>query len=206
MRQEQERGRAGSRSRGKLLTAVTELLDQRDPAEISITDVVGVAGVTRPTFYAAFADLPSLFAAAASARLEEAFADVVPTPGLATAPEVVGSAITSILRRLDAHAEFFRRVLDGPGGQQLNAQIVAFVAMRLRTVSPLSPALAAGPIPIRESTTAIAAGVVWLMQEWLDEETRRPVDDIAGRLHTFIVRTVLGGLGGDPSDAKEVNR
>src|SRR5215217_4454150 len=48
------------RSRQALIAAMTQLLDERDLAEISITDLVQRASVSRPTFYQHFADLNGL--------------------------------------------------------------------------------------------------------------------------------------------------
>ncbi|MEU6512472.1 TetR/AcrR family transcriptional regulator [Streptomyces sp. NPDC046942] len=188
--------RTGSRSRDKLLAAVTELLEERESTDVTITDVVARAGVTRPTFYAAFADLPDAFTQAALGRLSEAFADerdldVQPAERAA----VMGAAIGRILQRLEHHAEFFARVQRGPSGYAVQTQIVAYVARELRENTPVSIPLAEGPLPVDITSSALAAGAVWMMLAWIAENPRPPVDVIATRIRDFIYHTVFGGLG-----------
>lgn len=188
-----------SRSRALLLAAVTEVLDSGTDADrVTITDIVTSAGLTRPTFYVVFDDLPSAFAAAALARLEGAFNGLGVDPAIATdsRSEQMLSAFTAILSRLSEHAEFFARVLRGPGGPIVQERIVEFVAARVRESSPVSQALAGGRLPVEVSATAIAAGVVWTMMRWIDEQPRRPVADVAVQLRDLVETSVFGGLGG----------
>ena len=60
--------RPWSRSRDKLRAAAAVLLDQRDPVDITITDLANEAGVSRPTFYAVYGDLSEAWADAAVLR------------------------------------------------------------------------------------------------------------------------------------------
>lgn len=188
-----------ARSRTLLLTAVTELLDSAaDTERITITDVVASAGLTRPTFYAVFEDLPSAFAASAIARLDSVFAgvDVNPDVDPEERPERMREAFTEILERFTRHTDFFTRVLRGPGGPAVHERIVEYVAARIRGSSPVARALAAGSLPITVSSEAIAAGAVWTMTRWIDERPRPPVADIAVQLRDYVEASVLGGLGG----------
>lgn len=197
-----------SRSRARLLAAVTEVLDSSTEADrVTITDIVTSAGLTRPTFYVVFDDLPSAFAAAALARLNEAFAGLEVDPAVPTTSrsEQMLSAFTAILTRLSEHAEFFARVLRGPGGPIVQERIVEFVAARVRESSPVSRALAGGKLPVAVSSAAIAAGVVWTMTRWMDEEPRRPVADVAVQLRDLVETSVFGGLGG-PAGAAGAER
>lgn len=188
-----------SRSRARLLAAVTESLDSgADADRVTITDIVTKAGLTRPTFYVVFDDLPSAFAAAALARLDEAFTGLGVDPDVAAEyrSEQMLSAFMAILARLSEHAEFFARVLRGPGGPVVQERIVGFVAARVRESSPVSQALTGGKLPIEVSSFAIAAGVVWTMTRWMNEEARRPVAEVAVQLRDLVEASVFGGLGG----------
>lgn len=189
------------RSRALLLAAVTRLLDaDADADRITVTDIVTEAGLTRPTFYAVYEDLPQAFAGAALARLEESFAGLGVDPDIDadTRSEEMRSAFAAILGRLAAHTDFFARVLRGPGGPVVHARIVEFVAARVRESSPVSRALSSGPLPVDMSSSAIAAGVVWTMIRWTDESPRPPVADMATRLRDYVETSVFGGLGGPP--------
>jgi AcrR family transcriptional regulator len=187
----------GSRSRGRLLDAVCELLDERGAGQVTITDVVTAAGVTRPTFYAAFDDLPTAFAEAALSRLSGALEEATLATDLPVSEHAraMSDAFQMILSRLAEHGDFFVRVFRGPGGSFALEQIVAFLAGRLRTASPVTPALVSGRLPAQDSSAALAAGVVWLMSAWLQEEPRRPVPVMADRIRDFLLLSVSGGLG-----------
>lgn len=190
--------RAGSRSRDKVLAAVIELLDEVAPEQITLTGIAERAGVTRPTVYAAFDDLPSAFAEAALTRLREGFVDagISATITDEDRPAAMEDAFVDILRRLDEHSAFFSRVLRGPGGQQVLDRMVEFIAERVRTSSPVSPALQSGHVPAHDASVAIAAGVVWSMRRWVDESPRRTQEEMAARLRDLVLYSVVGGLGG----------
>ncbi|MFE0679104.1 TetR/AcrR family transcriptional regulator [Streptomyces sp. NPDC058867] len=195
MRKEQG-GRQGSRSKGKILEAVGALLDEREPDQVTITDVVHRAAVTRPTFYAAFADLPTAFAEAAVARLSdaldgEAIVDVTP----ADRQGVMAAAIRRILTRLDQHPDFFAKVISGHGGHIVQARIIDFLAEELRTNTPVSTPLANGPLPAEVSSAAIAAGTVWTMLTWTAQNPRPPLETIAQQITDLIHHSVVSGLG-----------
>lgn len=192
-----------ARSQALLLAAVTELLDSSADAErVTITNIVTAAGVTRPTFYAVFDDLPSAFAAAALARLEAAFAGlgVDPETPADARSERMRAAFEGILGRLAEHADFFARIMRGPGGPLVQARIVEFLAGRIRQSSPVSRALAGGPLPIEMSSEAIAAGVVWTMTRWVERSPRTPVAEAAVLLRDYIEASVVGGLGHQHDD------
>jgi AcrR family transcriptional regulator len=204
MRKVHDRPRSGGRSRSRLLDATIQLLDARDAASVTVTDVVTTAGVTRPTFYAAFDALPTAFADAALSRLEHAFEGMtldtdIPEEERAPAME---AAFLSILSRLQEHTPFFRRVLRSPGGSQVHERIVSFLAERLREDSPVSPTLARGPLPVEVASSALAAGVTWTILTWLDDESRLTIDALAEQLRDFILHAIVGGLGGAENDTR----
>ncbi|WRS29949.1 hypothetical protein U6G28_10605 [Actinomycetaceae bacterium MB13-C1-2] len=189
---------SSSRSRAKLLAAVTAVLDATEDIErVTITDIVNRAGLTRPTFYAAFDDLPTAFAAAALARLEDAFADLDAAVGDVDEGRaaLMRENFTIVLRRLSDNAEFFARVLRGPGGGIVQARLVEFVASRLRRHSPASVALARGPLPVEMTSAALAAGVMWTMLRWLEDDPRMPVPELAAQLSAYVEMSVFKGLG-----------
>lgn len=192
-----------SRSYGKLLQAVTALLDERDPAHVAITDIVARAGVTRPTFYACFDDLPTAFAAAAVARIAAALhGEAVPDAPVETRRDVMQQAIARMLERIAPHAEFFRRVLLGHGGHLVQARVIALIASEIRTNTPVSAALARGPLPIETASTAIAAGISWTMLTWFSSSPRIPVQALALALRDLVYHSIVGGLGAAPSSPR----
>lgn len=186
----------GSRSTEVILDAVTALLDERGPAEVTITDVVERAGVTRPTFYKAFGDLPTAYAGAAVRRIEAALAgEAAPDVPEEDRAAIMLGAIRRMLARVEPHADFFRRVLDGHGGHVVQRRVVHLLADEIATRTPVSAALARGPVPVEAAATAVAAGVAWTMLDWFAEEPRRPADEVAETVRDLVLHSVVGGLG-----------
>ncbi|WP_295629668.1 TetR family transcriptional regulator [uncultured Corynebacterium sp.] len=199
MRKIQSPVRASSRSRDKLRAAAAALLDERDPADVTVTDLVAAAGVSRPTFYAAYDDLPAAWADAASLRLEEAFGDVDPTDVDVASGDVddVPGAIEQVVDRLEPHITFFRRALTGPGGAAILRQSIDFLAGRILAVRPLGSLLDDGPLAAGVAAQAVAASVVWTAARWAAEhdDARGTRDDLVRDLGVILIGAIDGGLG-----------
>lgn len=194
---------AGARTRASLLAAVTSLLDERGAEHVTITDVAVRAGVTRPTFYAVFGDLPTAFAEAAVARIADALAgEAVGEVPAGDRAEVMTVAIGRMLGRIAPHAEFFRRVLNGHGGHLVQQRVVALLAVEIRSNTPVSAALARGPLPVEVAATAIAAAIAWTMLDWFSRTPRVPVDELAEVIRDLLLHSVIGGLGAEPPGAR----
>ncbi|WP_345470824.1 hypothetical protein QMQ05_13530 [Glutamicibacter ectropisis] len=190
---------SSNKSRIRLLTAVTQLLDSgAETTKITITDVVTTAGLTRPTFYATFDDLPAAFAAAALARLEDAFTGLTNDPTIPRHQQMREN-FTVILMRLAEHSDFFACVLRGPGSILVQERVVEFVTSRLQAHSPLSTALAAGALPLEMTSSALAAGVTWTVIRWLDQDPQVTVPELAAQLSEYLESAVLSGLGNEPA-------
>ena len=184
------------RSRDRLRASAQSLLDQRDAKSITVTDIVGLAGVTRPTFYAAYGDLPTAIADAALHRLTATFDEFsLDTEGPASrhAGEMI-AAFTQIATRVQDDAEFYLRATHGPGGMQILTSVNVFIAERLRSHSPLSRALQNSPVPVELSTSALAAGVTWIALEWLSDPAGQSPSEFATAVRDLIVHAVNGGL------------
>ena len=70
-----QHGRKGTQ-RPRLLSAMTTLAAERGYADVTIADVIALAGVSRPTFYEYFSDKDSCFLAALDAATEDLLRDV----------------------------------------------------------------------------------------------------------------------------------
>lgn len=206
MRKEREAPARGSRSRDALRRAATALLDQRDASSISITDVVKAANVTRPTFYQAFDGLSDIFTAAALSRLETAFEqvnldEVYPADDLRGA---MGDAFTIVVRALAEHERFYLRVLDGPGGSAVVAAVTDAVSARLKAASPVAALLEDGVMPADSARSALAAGAVSLIIDWLGTpaDQRPSIETIAALARDFVYGSVIGGLAAPSAPSK----
>ncbi|AYG04255.1 TetR/AcrR family transcriptional regulator [Gryllotalpicola protaetiae] len=183
-----------ARSKRALVAAGTELLDAYDLEELSITQVVAAAGVTRPTFYQHFGDLAELARAAAVTRLDEEFERHEPVP-----PSVgdwlarVEPVVHELLEHLAAHRDFYRRVLHGPRtGAAVNAA-VDLVARRILERSPLQAVADPDSEEIRDSVVILSGGIVWLLSNWLGTPLtgRDSVEAMAHRISVQLTRFAL---------------
>lgn len=192
-----------ARSKRALIAAATDLLDAHDLTELSVTQLVAAAGVTRPTFYQHFKDLAELARAAAVARLDTEFERHQSTPPdsgdwLARAEPVV----RELLEHLAAHRDFYRRVLHGPrSGAAVNAA-VDLVARRILERSPMSQSVADAERDseeVRDSVVILSGGIVWLLSGWLGTPLtgRDSVEAMAHRISVQLVR--LGPRDEDPA-------
>ncbi|MCF2706699.1 TetR/AcrR family transcriptional regulator [Arcanobacterium haemolyticum] len=199
------------RSRDKLRSATQNLLDERDSTAITVTDIVKAAGVTRPTFYAAYNDLPTAFADAAlhriSAAIEPFTLDSARSNSAIDDGKVVEDmhdAYERILSQIEHHSTFYLRAAHAPGGLRILASVNAFIAERLESHSPISSALRNSTIPVPSACSALAAGVTWLTLEWLDSPSRQSPREFAHILRTFVYTTVNGGITtSSPSMSKD---
>lgn len=189
-----------TRSHGKLRRAAAALLDERDPAGITVTDLVKAAGVSRPTFYATYEDLSDAWADAAVLRLEEAFRGFDPFvdgPG-GDDPAELAAVIGVVVRRLEPHVTFMRRIVEGPGGAMVLHRAISFLAERIAVAPGLRAGLAAGPLAPATAATAVAAALVWTAVTWAYDDERGPVAKLSEDLNILLSKFFDGGLGGAP--------
>lgn len=162
------------RSLSAILDAVTSLIEAHSLAEISITRVVEAAGVTRPTFYQHFADVPAAARVAGLARLEAAFPPPEPLSDLGTlTPQALRTHIVGhvepVLRHLCEHRVFYLRILDGAGNVAFFEEIVSFVSGRMLP-DVFEIAAREGGAETDDLIAVTAGGVMWLTIRWLRGE------------------------------------
>lgn len=199
MRKIQSPPRPSSRSRDKLRAAAAVLLDEREPADITITDLVGEAGVSRPTFYAVYGNVAEAWADAAVLKLEEAFDGIDPNAdGFDSGdPVAIRGVIDTAVHRLVPHVEFMHRVLGGPGGQEVLRQSIDYLAGRILDSPAFGSALARGPLDPAVSARAIAAAIAWTVVAWADGGDRERIGELVNDLGAILLRGIYGGLGVD---------
>lgn len=185
-----------TQSASKIIAAVTQLLDERDANTITITDVVQIAGVTRPTFYSAFGDLPTAFAEAAGQRL----IDDMGVISISDMPEdevydTVSNGLHVIMTRIARHNEFYSRALHGHAGRIVQTRVIRVLEDEIRRNVPISKALQKGPMDYESALTAIAASVSWTMLEWFTESPQTSIEQLTAKLRDILYFSVYGGLG-----------
>jgi AcrR family transcriptional regulator len=169
------------RTRLALVEAMAELLETRDPLDLTVTEIVARAGVSRPTFYQQAGDIPALVAAAGLDRLSAIFArSDARTAGL-DADGRARDTIENLVGELARNREFYRRVLRG--SHDTAARVTEFVETRLHArigADPTDPRVA-------DRITVVAAGATALIIRWLDDEPGEPPARMAARLLDVIV-------------------
>lgn len=181
------------RSRELLLSAITTALDRPGDEQPSITELCAEAGVSRPTFYQHFGDVPSLIEAAAVERMHALFAAVAPVAPQTDWEGAVPRVVRGLLEGLLGHADFFRRVLSGGTARAVQESVVAFLAQRLLTFSPLAERTPGEGDHARVERFAVflAAGTTWLVVGWLlDGEARRPAAEASADIAELLVTGV----------------
>lgn len=154
------------RSRAALIEAIAGLVRERPVEEISITDVSKAAGVTRPTFYQHFEDMPSAVRAAAIDQLAAAYPPVKAPSDKLTSEQMqkaLEDRATSVLEHLWQDREFYHRVLDGAGNAELFDAFVDIVSDRMMP-------LTVQKIADRDLKLMLAGGVMWIVVKWLRAE------------------------------------
>jgi len=166
------------RSLKALHVALLDLVDSQPLEDISITMLVQAAGVTRPTFYQHFADIPDAARRVALARLDAAFPVPEPFPehfeiSAANIFRHVAEMALPVIEHLREHRAFYLRVLDGAGNAAFFDEIVSFLAARFL---PDAFELAARQQAASRDDlmTVMAGGAMWLMVRWLRDD--RPAD------------------------------
>lgn len=191
------------RSLQALHVALLELVDAQPVEEISITALVQAAGVTRPTFYQHFADIPDAARRVALARLDAAFPVPEPFPQHfeISAQNIfrhVADMALPVIEHLHEHRAFYRRVLDGAGNAAFLDEIVSFLAGRFL---PDAFELAARRQAARKDDlmTVMAAGAMWLMVRWLcDDRTAETAEEMAQRIAAVAATMVAPQQGTNP--------
>lgn len=175
------------RSQVALHRAIIALATGRDVATLTVSEITGLAGVNRSTFYAHASSAAELLCAALRDELDlirEGYLQQLRS-GAATDASI-REATACVLRHLDGHCNLYLRAFDAPSG---DSGLRAMLADHFRTA--VSATLDTGvldvpavntPLGFLENATAsfLAAGSVGLMEQWLRLPAPRDPDVYLG--------------------------
>ncbi|MEV0602384.1 TetR/AcrR family transcriptional regulator [Streptomyces sp. NPDC050315] len=167
------------RSRARLRTAILELVADKDPAAISMSEVAKQAGVNRATVYQHFPDVNALVTDA----MDEAVAHVAQAAALCP-QDAPGDEVPEPLRELFQHftgnAALYRRML-GAHGSALFA-----TRLRERLTAELATAFRDGrrpggadDVPPELHAAYLAGALIGVIATWITADTPAPADDTA---------------------------
>jgi AcrR family transcriptional regulator len=175
------------RSRKLIRQALLELLQEKLPEKITVTDIITRADINRGTFYAHYQDLPDLFEQVESELLENLFGfleQMNPNTFFSNPLPL----LLEIASYLQANQDFYRLLARTPNAQRLWTQLkMLFVGF--------FSAHTGIPLAIRQSpgflvrVNFFAGGVVNLLQVWFRGElafsAEQMAQEVAGIITSF---------------------
>ena len=186
------------RSKTALIVAVTEALDKGQPGEtFSVAEISRAAGVSRPTLYQHFGDLPNLMRAAALVRLESLFNTVPPLQPYHRVPWVTAAAtaLQALLQELEHRRAFYLAILDSTAGRDVREDVIEFLASRIINLPTLGSVIKKAESTaegLREHAMFLGAGALWRTERWLRDNDPEPASQLADRLSRILA--TAGGM------------
>ena len=159
------------RSLTALLEAVVRQVETVPVAQISIKALVADAGVTRPTFYKHFRDIPDAIQKAALDRVGKAFPKDEHWQDCAFEKAKARADIKAGLTHLDENRQFYVRVIDAAATVSFFDELVQFVEGRMLPATS-----------IHASADVFAGGAMWMVVRWLRGQIEATPDMMADRL------------------------
>lgn len=178
------------RTRELLSTAVVELLAERDPANISITDITTAAGVSRPTFYLHYQDRDQLFGSVLRDRLDRLLERY--TAGSLVSGDAAPPQLRDLLTDVAENHLLYRRLvgtdLAGPARRIVTDYLHDLVGRYVDRIRGELPPEVDAELLVRY----IAGGMAAALSSWIDSAgaaDRAERERFAGALWTLITHT-----------------
>ena len=184
--------RRSRRSRAALEGALLTLIAERDLAQISIAEVIGLADLNRSTFYTHYSDVHDLASSACTAMFDELIATTpIWLPDLSPASYRRGrDALLRVLAHVQENARLYRALLGGDG----SARVIDHLHRRLTIANHVSLTVPDAEnhvndptdVPANPVAAMLAGALLGLLFEWLrrdcQESPEQLADAIAPRL------------------------
>ena len=183
------------KSRLRLHAALRQMLGQMPLRDISVEALVRQAGVTRPTFYAHFADVPEMLGEYLDHLLAEMsrrrHRDIACSDGAFPPLDSLGASVAGALRDLDPLDPRLQAILDGVPG--LSPEL-RFAAMLQEMMEANAPAVHAGLSPGQRQLQAhfFTGAFVGLVRLWISRKTELTADEL-GEAFADLVRNGAQG-------------
>lgn len=172
------------RAQDALKAAVFKLVSKRPVADISLTEIAEEAGVSRPTVYKLFDDVPTLVAQTSMDYLSEILVRIDdklaaysfdPSSPLdeARESEYFEKLMEGFISAVYADKEFYYNAVYGPSMSQIMVGFTQILDERMRTHHIGKRFQQNHPDDIETANdyrAALSAGVVWLVVRWLKSD------------------------------------
>ncbi|MGI6590474.1 MAG: TetR/AcrR family transcriptional regulator [Eggerthellaceae bacterium] len=181
------------RTREALMNAAFSLASEHSVSDISLTQIAKEAGVSRPAVYQQFGDVPSVVMVAAERYISDIFARIDEKISVGDDKDYLVGMMELFIQGVYEERDFCRNALSGPSGGKIAAHTIEFLSDRMGS-RLIGKRLSAAGSASKDCLTAIAAGEVWLLEEWLNSDfaDRNAPECIAGRMAEVMFR--LSGI------------
>jgi AcrR family transcriptional regulator len=166
------------RTRTALLDAGAALVDERDPDEISMTDIAARAGVSRQVIYDHFADRDHVLAEAAIGRVRQVIAQAEDGPTQLPADGSPPQTLTALMTHLLDNRAFYQRLLSGRTGAVVREELNSHNRFQFERMMDLpGPTRRMSPQERADLVTFLAGGSTALIVSWLTQDTEASTPD-----------------------------
>lgn len=189
------------RTRKMLWTALIELIQEKEYAEITIQDIADRANVNRVTFYLHYHDKQDLLEHGVEDIFNDLASKTAPFIGKNFRMDVPPEGLVLVYRYIAENAKFYRIVLGKNG--------IPFVIDRLRkylaelTIQRFQPIASSkkGRVPLEVVAQHAAGSVIGLVTWWLENDMPILPEEFA---HQTLLLTAYGAYWGAGIDPPEV--
>ncbi|SMG16394.1 TetR/AcrR family transcriptional regulator [Agreia pratensis] len=166
-----------ARTRQGILSAVARL-HSASAGDISVSDIVREAKISRSSFYAHFSSLDDL----AVALLRQEFASVAaPNPGEPNPAASLRESYTRLVQHFAQRESLYSHALGLPLSQRAFDEVIAAYAEQV-LASFSAPTSGAGAIRARLAATYVAGGTVSLLSAWVSDHHDISEDELVDEL------------------------
>lgn len=165
------------RSRQLIKNAYVALLNEKDVNKITVTDIIGRAGISRGTFYAHYADVHDLYNKLENDAITTIL-NIIEETGILNLLENPLPTLATKLQFLDKNKEYYRLLLSSCVGGEFIQKLSDEFALQF--VAQLSEHFATANKEIVRSYISFAAsGVRGMIFRWLDGTLQISADECA---------------------------
>lgn len=185
------------RTLATLQSALIQLVEEKDLGQVSVSDVVEVAGVSRSTFYDHYADVHELAEAACTSTIDSLIESLpVLDPGLIETPEDPERSLLDFFTNLAEHAGLYRSLL-GPQG---SARVIDHIRRRITAAVHIAVRLAdarddeapgtvsSADVPHDVPAAFIAGSLIGVATDWLQRGCPLPPAEMATLTWPLLIR------------------
>ena len=176
------------RVRRSLLDATFKLVGERPVGELTLSEIAQAAGVSRPTVYKQFTDVPTLAAAAAVRFMRQIFDRIDDRIEVGDDRAYLVEMMRLFIDEVYRERTFCRNAMYGPSAATIAAEVADLIRERMSGRLVGRRLSAHGTLAAEDEMAALSAGVIWLLTRWLasdfegDNAPDRMAQRIAGTL------------------------